>query len=306
VLTGGTLDLAADTSITAYNTTVNANVTIQSDKATAASAGITHTLGTLSIGANTLNTTAGANVVGGTPMVAFGATTLTGAATFNPTTAGVALASVTGAAQGLTLGGTATNNTVGAITTTTGTVTKTGTGHWTVIGNATNSGLTTVANGILQVGAGGTSGALGSGNIVDNAALIFSRSDALTVNGAISGTGSVTNQGGAANVLTLGGAQSYATLNANAGTTNVNGSFTNGTSVVNVAANAHLNFGASQTLGALNIGAGAVVTMTATPSLASTAAVPEPGSLAFLTVGALGLLARRRRFQPKVSSFRVN
>ena len=46
-LNGGTLDLATDSSINPYNTTVGGNVTILSDKATAASAGITQTLGAL-------------------------------------------------------------------------------------------------------------------------------------------------------------------------------------------------------------------------------------------------------------------
>ena len=71
-----TLDLAADTTVNAYPTTVSATVTIASDKATATSAGITHTLGTLGIGANQLNVTAGGNVSGGSPGVTFGTTTL--------------------------------------------------------------------------------------------------------------------------------------------------------------------------------------------------------------------------------------
>ena len=47
----------------------------------------------------------------------------------------------------------------------------------------------------LQVGAGGASGSLGSGNIVNNGNLDFNRTGTLTVSGAISGTGSVTNDG---------------------------------------------------------------------------------------------------------------
>jgi autotransporter-associated beta strand protein len=51
-LSGGTLQLANDTALNfARNTTVNANTAITSDRLTAG-AGVTHTLGTLSIGAN--------------------------------------------------------------------------------------------------------------------------------------------------------------------------------------------------------------------------------------------------------------
>jgi hypothetical protein len=38
-----------------------------------------------------------------------------------------------------------------------------------------------------------------------------------------------------------------------------------------------------------------VVTMSAAPGFGAPAAVPEPGALALLVVGALGLLGRRRR-----------
>ncbi|MCU0795745.1 MAG: autotransporter-associated beta strand repeat-containing protein [Akkermansiaceae bacterium] len=54
-------------------------------------------------------------------------------------------------------------------------------------------GTTTLNNGtFLQVGAGGTTGTLGSGAVTNNGSLIFNRSNSLTVSNAISGTGSVT------------------------------------------------------------------------------------------------------------------
>src|SRR5205814_1984145 len=77
-LNGGTLDLATDASVNGYNTTVGGAVTIISDRATSG-AGITHTLGTLSIGNFQLNTTVGANVSSGTAGLTFGATTLSAA-----------------------------------------------------------------------------------------------------------------------------------------------------------------------------------------------------------------------------------
>ena len=49
--------------------------------------------------------------------------------------------------------------------------------------------------------------ALGGGAITDNASLVFSRSDAVTLNNAISGSGSVTQNG--TGTLTLSGVDGY-------------------------------------------------------------------------------------------------
>ncbi|MEZ0256265.1 MAG: autotransporter-associated beta strand repeat-containing protein, partial [Chthoniobacter sp.] len=84
ILSGGTLELANDTGL-AFNraTTVTGNTTIVSDRITSG-AGVVHTLGTLSIGANTLRISSGANATGTTAGITFGATTLTASgANFN-------------------------------------------------------------------------------------------------------------------------------------------------------------------------------------------------------------------------------
>ena len=165
---GTTLTLASDTSTNAHPITLTGSAIIESSKATAASPGITQTLGTLSIPNVVLTANAGANVSGGAPVVAFGATTVTTTgATFTANTASLSLASVTGTNTAITLGGSATGSTVGAITTGTGTVTKTGTGKWTLSGNGTYSGTTTVSQGILEIGSDSTptSGTLTSGPI---------------------------------------------------------------------------------------------------------------------------------------------
>lgn len=183
------------------------------------------------------------------------------------------------------------------------TLTKTGNGKLLLTGASSYTGATLISGGTLQVGNGGTTGALGSGAVTNDTLLVFNRSDTLTVLNAIGGTGTVNNDGGVNNILNLNGAQTYSTLNANFGTTNVNGAFTAGTATVN--ANATVNFYASQTLAALNIADGVEVTfgdgMSFAPPPAKAAfgsgsvvLVPEPGSLALL-LGGLGLLVSRRR-----------
>ena len=76
----------------------------------------------------------------------------------------------------------------------TGTVTKSGAGTLTLTGNNIYAGGTTINTGTLSLGNGGTTGSV-DGNIVDNAALVFNRSNALTYSGLISGTGTLTQAG---------------------------------------------------------------------------------------------------------------
>jgi fibronectin-binding autotransporter adhesin len=73
-------------------------------------------------------------------------------------------------------------------------LTKNGAGTWVLTGTNTYSGVTTIASGTLQIGAGGASGAIGTNTITDNGSLIFDSSGTLTI-GVVSGTGSVTQQG---------------------------------------------------------------------------------------------------------------
>jgi hypothetical protein len=98
-------------------------------------------------------------------------------------------------------------------------------------------------------------------------------------------------------------------LTAQDGTTNVNSVLGGGTSDVSVTgATTKLRFGTvSQTLGSLTIGAGSTVVFTSGAAsgsfsgdekgagFAGAAAVPEPGTLGLLLLGALGAMNRRRR-----------
>jgi len=86
-------------------------------------------------------------------------------------------------------------------------ITKVGSGTWTLSGDNTYTGTTTISGGTLQIGAGGNSGLLGTGNVTDNAALVFNRFDVVAVSNSISGSGSLMQAG--AGVLTLFAANTY-------------------------------------------------------------------------------------------------
>ena len=73
------------------------------------------------------------------------------------------------------------------------------------------TGGTTIAAGTLQLGNGGTTGSI-IGNVVDNGALAFDRSNAVTFPGLISGTGSVSQIGSGSTTLTAANTYSGGTL----------------------------------------------------------------------------------------------
>ncbi len=94
------------------------------------------------------------------------------------------------------------NATVASTITGNGALTQSGTGTVVLTGNNAYTGITTITAGTLQVGAGGTIGSLGTGNIVDQGALVFNRSDATTVANEISGSGNISQTGAGATTLT--------------------------------------------------------------------------------------------------------
>jgi autotransporter-associated beta strand protein len=127
-------------------------------------------------------------------------------------------------------------------------------------GNMTYTGATTISAGTLSIGNGGTTGSI-AGAITNNAALVFNRSDGtvaspVTHAGAISGTGTVTKNGGGVLALTnsntYGGGTtvSAGTLLAN----NSSGSAT-GSGGITVASGATLG-GTGAVSGAVNVAAG--------------------------------------------------
>jgi autotransporter-associated beta strand protein len=159
-----------------------------------------------------------------------GTTILTGANTFTGgTTISVGTLQIGAGATGSITGDIVDNsalifNRSGALTydgaiSGTGTLTKAGTGTVTLTGDSTYLGGSTISTGTLQLGNGGTSGSV-TGNIVDNGVLAVNRGDALTLDGTISGTGTLTKSG--SGTLTLTGDNTYAgatTITAGAGNT---------------------------------------------------------------------------------------
>ncbi|KRC81475.1 autotransporter-associated beta strand repeat-containing protein [Sphingomonas sp. Root241] len=97
----------------------------------------------------------------------------------------------------LTLAGTITGS---------GSVSQIGSGTTILTGANSYGGGTTISAGILQLGAGGTTGSI-TGDVVDNAALVFDRSDQVTFANVISGTGRVEQAGPGTTILT--GANTY-------------------------------------------------------------------------------------------------
>ena len=90
---------------------------------------------------------------------------------------------------------------------TTGSLLKSNTGTLILENNNTYAGPTVINGGILQIGgnnAGGASGALGTGAVTNNGALVFDLAQNYTVTTNINGTGTLTNLG-SAGTLTLSG-----------------------------------------------------------------------------------------------------
>jgi autotransporter-associated beta strand protein len=87
-------------------------------------------------------------------------------------------------------------------------VIKTSTGALTVLTTNSYTGTTEIEAGTVTVGGGTISGALGTGNIINHAALIYNQTSNVAITKIISGTGSLTKLG--SGTLTLAGNNTFA------------------------------------------------------------------------------------------------
>ena len=125
------------------------------------------------------------------------------------------------------------------------TLTKTGAGTQILTGSSTFTGGTTISAGTLQIGAGIAGSIIG--NITNNAALVFNRSNALSYAGVISGSGTLTKTG--SGTLTLTGASTFTdTTTISAGTLQIGNASTTGSVAGNIVNNAALVFSRSNAL----------------------------------------------------------
>jgi outer membrane autotransporter protein len=225
--------------------------------ATTVSAGALHISG--SIASETVIVNGGMLRVFGTALSDTAAVTLSGTGqlelrgseTIGSLLSASADSSVALLANTLTTGRNDTSTTFAGVISGLGGLVKQGTGTLTLTGANTYQGTTTISGGTLQIGAGGTSGILGTGAVINEGRLAFNRSDDLTVSNVISGSGSVTQQGGS--MLTLSGANTYTgTTTISAGILRVTGGAAIAdTSAVSVGAGTTLDVARSETIGSL-------------------------------------------------------
>jgi fibronectin-binding autotransporter adhesin len=161
---------------------------------------------------------------------------------------------------------------------------KTGTGTQVLSGNNTYSGTTTISNGILQIGNGGSSGTLGAGAVTDNATLTFNRTDAVSVPNAITGSGKVINSG--TGTTTLTGTQSTVTLDTNLRFTG--GATVNAGTLQIVDANGLFNSTAGTGAQNINIAGGAVLELDSTINYAPKTAPYQTSSVSNWVLGTPG------------------
>lgn len=301
----GSLGLAPSTAVS--NVQFTGNGTLRFDAAT--------TLGAtrnISVGAGltaTFNNNGNAVTIGGVISGVTGATTFSGSGTTTLTGTNTASGAITiNSGSTLQLGdGGSTGSVAGAITnngtlafnrstlsvlfninvTGTGGLTKDGTNTLVITGTNNYSGTTTVNGGVLQLGNNTGTGTMGTGAVVNNAAILINRSNSATFGNDISGTGTLTKQGG--NTVILTGSNSYSgnTL-ISAGTLQIGSGVTTGTlGTGSVTNNATLTFNRSDNLTSSNdIGGTGAVTKLGAGTLTLTGSNSYAG-ITTITAGTL-------------------
>lgn len=206
--------LATNSGTAASGRTASATLTIQAN----IGSGFSVTSGTITMG-SLAGSTHAANQANAAVNLLGGSLTMTGGIVAGGSGSGIASRVLTVGGGVLDMQGNAIGSAAGVITALfqSGTVqnigelndggafTKSGAGTLVVLGTNTFTGLTTIADGTLAVGNGGTSGNIPTA-VLNDAALVFNRSDATTFAQAISGSGLVRLAGGS---LTLSASNAY-------------------------------------------------------------------------------------------------
>jgi len=180
-----------------------------------------------------------------------------------------------------------------------GTLTKSGLGTLTLTGTNTFTGLTTVATGTLQIGNGGSTGSI-AGNIAVDSDLVFNRSGTTTYGGVISGNGNVTKLGTGSLIVT-GNNLAFGTTTVAAGTLEIGNGGTTGSIRGDINNEGTVIFNRSDALtysgnidgsgDVTKLGAG-TLTLSGVNTFAGVARI-NAGTLAVASVGALGSGASR-------------
>ncbi len=207
--------------------------------------------------ANVISGTGSLTKQGGDTLTLTGANTHSGGTTISAGTLQIGNGGTTGSVNGnitnnsaLTFNRSDALNYAGDISGT-GSLNKQGSDTLTLTGANTHSGGTTISAGTLQIGNGGTTGSI-NGNITNNSALIFNRSDALAYSGDISGTGSLTKQG--TGTLTLAGDSTHAGgTTISAGTLQIGNGGTTGSISDSITNNSVLTFNRSDAVTYANV-----------------------------------------------------
>jgi outer membrane autotransporter protein len=187
-----------------------------------------------------------------------GSLTLTGANTY---TGGTTISAGTlqlgnGGTSGSLIGNVTNNGTLafnrsdtvifGGVVSGIGNLQQNGTGTTTLTSANTYTGGTAISAGTLQLGNGGTAGSL-VGNVTNNGELTFNRSDAVTFDGVVSGTGNLQQNGSGTTILT--GANTYTGgTTISAGTLQLGNGGVAGSLVGNVTNNGELAFNRSDSV----------------------------------------------------------
>jgi fibronectin-binding autotransporter adhesin len=162
----------------------------------------------------------------------------------------------------------------------------------TILTQNGNSGPTTVKGGTLQIGNGGVTGDIGTGNVTNNGTLVFNQTDNRSVQGQVSGTGNLIQEGSANLILMANNSYTGQTIISNAssilsvGTGGAVGTLGTGA----IVDNGLLNINRSGSFALSNISGSGSVAFAGSPTISLNSTNAYQGNT-FITNGSLKLTA---------------